>query len=210
MPLQPDKQDLRNRMRALRDALPIEERARLSALACKQIQEAASSMEIRHIGLYRAMGSEVDLGPLALAWEKEGVRLAAPVTMTGHRLVFVEVTAAELGSDPETRPNGGTPWPEAFLTHPWRPLPEPPEGRTPVAPEKLDLLLIPGLAFDIRGGRLGYGGGYYDRYLAQSGSLAPRWGVCLEEQLMNRVPTGPFDVGMNAVATPARTIATLP
>lgn len=208
MGLRDAKQEIRTRMRAMRDALPAKKRALLSVLANQQIQNAASSMGICCVGLYRAMGSEINLGPLARAWERQGVRLAVPVTLTGHRLAFVEVTAAEL--DPEADQGEETPRLEAFLVRPWQPLPEPPRSHPLVAPEELDLLLVPGLAFDIRGGRLGYGGGYYDRYLAQTGPLVPRWGVCFEEQLLNRIPTDSFDVGMNAVATPLRTIATLP
>ena len=96
MDLRDAKQEIRTRMRAMRDALPAKERARLSVLANQQIQNAASSMGICCVGLYRAMGGEINLGPLAQAWERQGVRLAAPVTLTGHRLAFVEVTAAEL------------------------------------------------------------------------------------------------------------------
>ena len=75
----------------MRDALPAKERARLSVLANQQIQNAASSMGICCVGLYCAMGGEINLGSLAQAWERQGVRLAAPVTLTGHRLAFVEV-----------------------------------------------------------------------------------------------------------------------
>ncbi len=201
------KQQLRTQMRTAREVIGIDERTRLSALTCTQILAASAPLGVRCVGLYRAMGSELDLAPLAWAWEACGVRLAAPVTLAHGRLAFVEVRAAEMDRrDACPSPTS----PPGFLTQPWRPLPEMPSGRCAVDPRELDLLLVPGLAFDVRGGRLGYGGGYYDRFLLQTGLLAPRWGVCFEAQLLNRIPTDTLDVGMNAVATPSRVIATLP
>lgn len=64
-----------------------------------------------------------------------------------------------------------------------------------------DIILVPGLAFDARGYRLGYGGGFYDRTLAQ---LGPRLtlGLAYRAQLVGAVPVGPHDVALDAIATP--------
>lgn len=64
-----------------------------------------------------------------------------------------------------------------------------------------DIVLVPGLAFDARGYRLGYGGGYYDRTLAQ---LGPRLalGLAYRAQVLGAVPVGPHDVALDAIATP--------
>ncbi|MNG23416.1 5-formyltetrahydrofolate cyclo-ligase family protein [compost metagenome] len=71
-----------------------------------------------------------------------------------------------------------------------------------------DAVIVPGLAFDRQGGRLGYGAGYYDRYYdqlqsyAQEGGGMPPWfGFAYEEQLIERVPTDGHDAFMDAVIT---------
>jgi 5-formyltetrahydrofolate cyclo-ligase len=63
-----------------------------------------------------------------------------------------------------------------------------------------DLVVVPGLAFDRRGRRLGFGGGYYDRFFAQSSRLTLA-GFCFSFQLCREVPADPWDVTMDAVCT---------
>lgn len=64
-----------------------------------------------------------------------------------------------------------------------------------------DLILVPGLAFDRRGGRLGRGRGYYDRFLARFPDV-PKAGVCLDAQVAERVPCEDHDVRMDWLVTP--------
>lgn len=83
---------------------------------------------------------------------------------------------------------------------------EPPRSRWDeaarhIAPDDLDLIMVPGLAFDLRGGRLGYGQGYYDRLLCSLRDDALRVGVCYRSQLLERVPMGPQDVCVDRVIT---------
>lgn len=63
-----------------------------------------------------------------------------------------------------------------------------------------DLILVPGLAFDRQGGRLGRGRGYYDRFLSRASGIIA--GVCFEDQLIGTVPLDPHDVRMDVVVTP--------
>jgi 5-formyltetrahydrofolate cyclo-ligase len=80
---------------------------------------------------------------------------------------------------------------------------EPPDGRPPIAPENLDLILVPGVAFDARGGRLGRGRGFYDRVLPRAGEPgAPIvFGLAFEFQIVDRVPTGERDRPVDAILT---------
>lgn len=65
-----------------------------------------------------------------------------------------------------------------------------------------DLLLLPGLAFDRAGYRLGYGGGYYDRFLAANAAFAPlRIGYCAAERLAQTLPHAPHDIPANGLCT---------
>ncbi len=81
---------------------------------------------------------------------------------------------------------------------------EPAADAPTVDPSAIDLVLVPGLAFDDRGGRLGRGGGYYDRFLAPL-SVATA-GVAFELQLVPRVPVESRDFPMGAIATERRFI----
>lgn len=70
-----------------------------------------------------------------------------------------------------------------------------------VDPVELDLIVAPGLAFDRRGGRLGYGKGYYDRFLHQLRDDATKSAVCFECQLFPEIPLLPHDIRMDMVVT---------
>ena len=83
---------------------------------------------------------------------------------------------------------------------------EPDETCPIIEPGDIDLILVPGTAFDARGGRLGQGGGYYDRYLSQT--RAVRVGICHDFALLDAVPTQKHDVPMDIVVTPNHTIIT--
>jgi len=73
-------------------------------------------------------------------------------------------------------------------------------GDAAFAPE---LAVLPGLAFDRRGGRLGYGGGYYDRFLSR-GLSCPLTGLCFDFQLVERLPLAPWDRPVHCICTEER------
>ena len=82
-------------------------------------------------------------------------------------------------------------------------VPEP-RGQDAIAPEALDLVLVPGVAFDREGARLGRGGGFYDRYLARiDRTRTAVVGVCFEMQIRAQVPCEAHDARMDAVVTEA-------
>ncbi len=74
-----------------------------------------------------------------------------------------------------------------------------PEGRIAMNPESFDLVIIPGVAFDRQGGRLGYGKGYYDRFLEQTAAF--RLALAFNFQVLEKVPTEKHDVPMNGILT---------
>lgn len=78
---------------------------------------------------------------------------------------------------------------------------EPPDSAPIADVRALDLILVPGVAFDHGGGRLGRGRGYYDRLLA--GTPAFKVGVCFDSQIVSKVPCEPHDIRMDAVITPS-------
>jgi 5-formyltetrahydrofolate cyclo-ligase len=75
-----------------------------------------------------------------------------------------------------------------------------------VKPEELDLVMVPGTAFDPRGGRMGQGKGYYDRLLANARQDAPLVALAFECQIFDEIPVAPHDVFMDLVLTESRSI----
>ena len=91
--------------------------------------------------------------------------------------------------------------PTALQTSRWQ-LREPLHDETKiVAPVRLDVIFVPGLAFSLGGLRLGRGGGFYDRLLARSELRAKKIGVCFEEQIFPDLPSEPHDRAVDAVIT---------
>ena len=70
-----------------------------------------------------------------------------------------------------------------------------------IAPEKIDMTILPGLAFDKLGGRLGYGGGFYDRYLSATRNDSNKIALGYNFQLVDKVPTEDFDIPIDDVIT---------
>jgi 5-formyltetrahydrofolate cyclo-ligase len=122
---------------------------------------------------------------------------------TGKRIVIPYCTKDELGHN-----KLGLWWLEDFaelVPGMWGIL-EPPQQRwgelgKEITPEQLDLLMVPGVAFDRNGGRLGNGAGYYDRLLKCVRADAVLMGVCYESQLVGQVAMEVHDVAMDIVIT---------
>jgi len=87
-------------------------------------------------------------------------------------------------------------------------IPEPRDGLARIDPALIDVVILPGSAFDERGGRLGYGGGFYDTFLGRLRPEAPRIGVCFEAQLVDEVPRAAHDLCVDLVVTEERLIET--
>jgi len=197
-----DKSTLRRDARRRLAELTPDQVQRRSGAVCHRLIESGIIPPGATVMLYLpvAGSAEVDLAGVALWVASQGGRTCWP------RVDWESATMLPVHSPPdevraEVRRHG---------------VPEPAAG-TPVPPEELDAILIPGLAFDAAGGRLGRGAGFYDRFLAPlrrptdtSGrSSAPRpWfcGVGFEEQIVPRVPMLAHDVRLDAIATDARLI----
>jgi len=82
-------------------------------------------------------------------------------------------------------------------------IPEPPFNPDRVS-RKVDVVFVPGIAFDLSFCRLGYGGGYYDRFLERVDAL--KVGVCFDFQIVEKLPCEPFDVRMDVLISEKRKI----
>jgi 5-formyltetrahydrofolate cyclo-ligase len=81
-----------------------------------------------------------------------------------------------------------------------------PHSTQVVAPEALDLALVPGVAFDLRGGRLGFGVGFYDRLLSRLPRDTPTVGLAFDFQIIPRLPSQPHDIMLEAIVAESRVI----
>ena len=86
-------------------------------------------------------------------------------------------------------------------------IPEPKEDSLrPVAPQEIDFVVVPGVAFDLSGNRLGYGGGYYDRFFPQLRPGVPLVALTFELQLVEQVPVDSWDRQVDLIITEKRII----
>ena len=177
---------LRNRMRAVRQALP--------ESAC---DARSSAITKRLLALPEVDGAETILAFASIRNEVRTRASMAAAWAAGKRVVLPRVAGDELQLclvDSETVLVEG-----AFS------VPEPPETSAIVPPSQVDIALVPALAVDPRGYRIGYGGGYYDKLIPQL-RRACTCAVAYDFQLIAEVPELPFDVAVDVVVTDRRVI----
>lgn len=189
--MQQAKQQLRRQIRLARRALPAHRRSRLALRLSRQILRSDPFRRAHRIALYLAADSEIDLTPVLHAALRQRKQVYLPVLAPlDDRMHFVRYT-------PRTR----------LRRNRFR-IAEP-TGGARLAPRHLDLVLLPLVAFDPQGHRLGMGGGYYDRTFAflRNRPAAHRpllIGVAYELQKRTNLPWASWDVPLAAVATEAR------
>ena len=182
MTLTEEKQVQRKAGIAARRALAPETRAAANATLCARLAALPCFRQARTILLYAAFGGEADLVPLAETARGLGKTLAYPVCGENFSL-----TAAVPGEDGWEAGAYGIRTP--ILT----------KSRL-LAPEELDLVLVPCTAFDAACRRVGMGKGYYDRYLPRCQN-AVTLGVAFEVQRVERAAADPHDRQLDSYAT---------
>jgi 5-formyltetrahydrofolate cyclo-ligase len=175
------KKALRARIRAERDALPPAERTRRSREIARRLFGLPGFQNARTVMVFSSFGSEVDTGPIIERLAAEGRRVALP-RVEGRQMVAVIYRPG----DPLSRASFGAM--------------EPTDGGA-VEPAAVDVIVTPGLAFDRRGYRLGYGAGFYDRFLHRTRRDALRVGICFALQMVAEVPSGPMDRPVHVIVT---------
>ncbi len=157
------------------------------ALAWKPMSEADSVMA------YFPMADELDISPMLEALLERGVQLSVPVTDWTHKRLTPRVVT-DLDRDRIEGRHG---------------VSEPREGLPLVPLEAIQVVVVPGVGFDVQGGRLGRGGGFYDRFLTELMQAARRTGrarprrisVCFPEQIVPAVPMEEHDVRVDCLSS---------
>lgn len=189
-----DKAELRRAVIARRDALDLDLRAAKSAVICARLVELLDRLDAaapHTVAVYAAMGSEVDPAAFAAAAAKRGWRVAYPCMLSAtdamacdQRMCMRAVSAGDASETP-------------FIAHPTRAFAatDIDSSRFPtVSAVALDMIIVPLVAFDRTGARLGYGGGCYDRYLPMLSPACLIVGITFDEQRVDHVPTDAHDL----------------
>lgn len=177
---------IRKKMRGVRAALPAAAIEARSTKVRERVLALTSFVEAATVLSFAALEHEVATAPLLDSLAQQGKRIALP-RVHDDALVLHEVSA-----DTTLEPG-------AFS------VPEPPADAPVVDPSSVEFALVPALAVDVRGFRIGYGGGYYDRLLPTL-SGATTCAVAFDFQLVAEVPEFPFDVPVDWVVTDTRTL----
>ena len=189
-----DKAELRRAVIARRDAIGLDVRAAKSAAVCARLVELLERSDAaapRTVAVYAAMGSEVDPAAFAVAAADRGWQVAYPCMLSaadaaacGQRMCMRAVIAGDVGAAP-------------FVAHPTRAFTamDINSDRFPIVPaETLGMVVVPLVAFDQTGARLGYGGGCYDCYLPTVSASCQIVGIAFDEQRVDHVPTDAHDL----------------
>ncbi len=189
-----DKAELRRAVIARRDAIDLDVRKAKSAVICTRLVELLGRLDAaapRTVAVYAVMGSEADPAAFAAAAAKRGWRVAYPCMLSaidaaacGQRMCMRAVAADDASAAP-------------FIAHPTRAFAatDIDSSRFPIVPaEALNMIVVPLVAFDRAGARLGYGGGCYDRYLPTVSPACHVIGIAFDEQRVDDVPTDAHDL----------------
>ena len=189
-----DKTEFRRAVIARRNAIDLDVRAAKSAVVCARLVELLESSGAagqRTVAVYAAMGSEVNPAAFAAAAAKRGWRVAYPCMLSatdamayGQRMCMRAVSACNASEAP-------------FIAHPTRTFAatDVDSDHFPIVPAvALDMVVVPLVAFDRAGARLGYGGGCYDRYLPMLSPACQITGIAFDEQRVDHVPTDAHDL----------------
>lgn len=178
------KQELRKRMKAVRDAVSVEERARFSSQIVGNLLREPWYPAVKRLLVYSAIQSEVNLEEFCEMAAGEGKILYYPKVF-GNEMEFFRVEDRKIlkpGAFGVMEPDT-----DAYTLEVFRDEPD-------------SVMLVPGVAFSREKYRLGYGGGFYDRYLAKHGSLYTV-GVAFSVQLQAEWEPEKHDIPMHEIVS---------
>ena len=185
------KRELRRIMKSRRRGVSADDRAKCSEEICERllgrpdVKRAISGKGV--FAAYLASPDEIDLAVLIGRLWSSGCKVVVPAWRDGTYRLIEYAPAAELA-----------PGPMGIL----EPAPEE-GGGLPVDEREVSVWIVPGLAFSPSGARMGYGGGWYDRFLAKSDPSAISLGVAYPFQIVERLPLEPHDLPLSDVIVPS-------
>jgi 5-formyltetrahydrofolate cyclo-ligase len=180
------KADTRTRAREARRALTPRMRLSASAAIAERALELPEVAGARAVLAYAALPEEADPAALVVALRSRGARVALPRVCGPGTLALHWVD-----DDRELEPGHAG-------------IPEPPASCDRASPDDFDLVLVPGVAFDVSCARLGFGGGFYDALLPTLPAHTATVALAFDEQVLDAVPCEAHDERVAIVVTPSR------
>ena len=178
------KKAFRQKLRRVLADIPAEQASLQSARACQLLTEQPEYQRAQVMMVFLPRGGEIDTTALVLrAWQDHKRVLAPRVSWEQRRMLPIEVRS--LTDDLRLTGMG---------------LREPATG-TPIPVSLIDLVIVPGLGFDVHGNRLGRGRGFYDRFLAHPEFRGVACALAFEQQLVPELPAGPLDRPVDMLVT---------
>lgn len=185
-PVHSAKASLRNQVGERLNAMTGKQRTDASLQICARLRQQTVWNSAGPILFFAPLPIEPDIWPLLEAALEAGKTVALPR--------FSPVTKTYLAARIQN--------PDQDLRCGQLGIREPTEACVEFPLNRLELVLVPGVAFDLQGHRLGRGKGYYDRLLANVRGV--KCGVAFDEQIMDAVPVGPRDIHLDFILTPTR------
>lgn len=179
------KKQIRKDILRVRQAMDLKETTLKSGLICEKIREMKLLRDADTVMSYIPFRNEVDTCSLfSELWDK-GKRVVIPACDVEN----IALIPSQINSMEDLKP--GT----------WGILEPKPECLRPVDPGEIDLVIVPGVAFDSFGNRLGYGGGYYDRFIPRLKPDTLKIAVAFKMQIVEHLVPGEYDQPMDMVIT---------
>lgn len=183
------KEEARRRGLERRGGLPAAERERLAAAVRARALELPELATAGTVMLFASFRTELDTAPL-IDWVLDaGKTVCLPRVLAPRRMAAYRVTDRA----------------QDLVPGKWS-IPEPRRGLPEVPPEAVDLVFVPGSAFDESGRRCGYGGGFYDAFLSRTRPGTPWVALAFEAQLVPTIACEAHDLPVTAIVTERRVI----
>lgn len=189
-----DKKELRRQILALRDSLGEEEVACKSELIINKITSMEIYNKSKFIMSYVDFRNEVKTQEFIEASLESGKRVAVPLTGKDEKGNRIIIPCEILNIKYELERNS------FGILEPKK------EYRRAINPMELDLIIVPGVAFDLRKNRIGYGAGYYDRFLAFVRKDCIKLGVAFDFQVVEEIDAKSHDISVDIIVTEKRLI----
>lgn len=185
-----DKISLRKEILQKRAKISKEDNLIFSNIVANSIYEMKDYKNAKTIMCFISFANEIDTRKLIETAIKQGKTVVIPITIPETKELKVsqilDFSELEKGFYNILTPK------EEFIRY--------------IDPSTIDLVLVPGVVFAKNGYRIGYGGGYYDRFLSKLDNSIPKFAIGFDLQVVDEVPTESFDIPVDLIITEKRTI----
>lgn len=173
-----EKNEIRRKIKAMKSMLLESEKLSASEKAFRRLEQTAAFLMANHILMYHSLPDELSTHAFLKKWKDRKKFYLPRVNGVNLEILPYDETRLELG---------------AFHI-------EEPTGNERINEETIELIIVPGVAYDRKGNRLGRGKGFYDRLL--SSTKATKIGIAYDFQIVENIPVEPHDVAMDIVISP--------